>query len=308
MKDEWKSTGDPTEVALQVFATKLKLGRPSLSKDAVEPEDSRLRPALGKIIEDGREKIKFSDDDEKQKERRFEMKSEFPFSSELKRMSTIYLDSEHPDQALVIIKGAVSFAISTQVICLHASQVERILNSSISYLPDPENEPRKTEPITPEIQDMVSKKAEELAIQGLRVISFGHRTIPISTVDGITREAAEKDFVFLGLVGIFDPPRPETLGAVRACKNAGIVVHMYVLLPFSPFTKFTSPPFLCRLTGDHVTTARAIAEAVEIISPDAPKSAVMTASEFDRLTDAEIDALPELPLVIARCAPETKGM
>lgn len=64
---------------------------------------------------------------------------------------------------------------------------------------------------------------------------------------------------------------------------------------------------LNRLTGDHITTAKAIAEAVEIIQPDAPKSAVMTATEFDRLSEAEIDALPELPLVVARCAPETKG-
>lgn len=270
LKGEWKPTGDPTEAALQIFATKLKLGRPSLSKDAVELDDNRLRPALGKIIEDGRERIKFAGDDEKVKERRFELKLEFPFSSELKRMSTIYSDVEHPNQSLIITKGAV----------------ERVLGSSISYLPSPESEPTKTAPLTPEIQNMILTKAEELASQGLRVLSFGHRFISIRNIDGITREEAEKDFVFLGLVGIFDPPRPETLGAVRACKNAGIVVHM--------------------LTGDHITTARAIAEAVEIISPNAPKSAVMTASEFDRLTDAEIDELPELPLVIARCAPETK--
>lgn len=82
------------------------------------------------------------------------------------------------------------------------------------------------------------------------------------------------------------------------------------------------------MTGDHISTARAIAQAVEIIGPDAPKSAVMTvrtvlfcrinahhsrsrsvtqATEFDKLTDKEIDELPELPLVIARCAPDTKG-
>ncbi|KXN83707.1 Calcium-transporting ATPase 3 [Leucoagaricus sp. SymC.cos] len=63
LKGERKSTGDPTEVPLQVFATKLKLGRPSPSKDAAEPEDNRLGPALGKIIEGRREKIKFADDE-----------------------------------------------------------------------------------------------------------------------------------------------------------------------------------------------------------------------------------------------------
>jgi potassium/sodium efflux P-type ATPase len=129
-------------------------------------------------------------------------------------------------------------------------------------------------------------KAEEFAKQGLRVIGLAQRSIHPQDIPELTREVAESKLTFLGLCGIFDPPRPESLDAVRACKSAGIVVHM--------------------LTGDHLSTARAIAESVEIISKDAPRSAVMTATEFDKLTDAEIDALPELPLVIARCAPETK--
>lgn len=69
-------------------------------------------------------------------------------------------------------------------------------------------------------------KAEEFASQGLRVIGTAERLIPSSETEGITREDAEQNFTFLALAGIFDPPRPETLGAVRACKEAGIVVHM----------------------------------------------------------------------------------
>lgn len=67
------------------------------------------------------------------------------------------------------------------------------------------------------------------------------------------------------------------------------------------------------LTGDHVETARAIAKEVGIIPTDAhtlPKdvadSLVMTAAEFDKLSDGDIDRLPTLPLVVARCAPHTK--
>jgi len=60
------------------------------------------------------------------------------------------------------------------------------------------------------------------------------------------------------------------------------------------------------LTGDHAATARAIAEEIEIVTPDDPPSAIMTAAQFNKLGDKEIDALPELPLVIARCDPETK--
>jgi Na+-exporting ATPase len=61
------------------------------------------------------------------------------------------------------------------------------------------------------------------------------------------------------------------------------------------------------LTGDHKATATAIAIQVGIIDEAHPPDAVMTGPQFDKMTEDEIDALPELPLVIARCAPETKG-
>jgi len=97
----------------------------------------------------------------------------------------------------------------------------------------------------------------------------------------------------LGLFGLYDPPREETRHAVRECHKAGIKVHM--------------------LTGDHPETASAIAKQVAIIpenlaerAPEIAKTMVMTAAEFDALTDEQIDALQALPLVIARCAPNTK--
>ncbi|KAL0948852.1 hypothetical protein HGRIS_008973 [Hohenbuehelia grisea] len=277
LKGEWKSTGDPTEVALQVFATKLRLGRPSLSADALGPpsaEDAprRLRPAMGAAIgeKDGHGGNIMFEDEKKSAPKRFALLVEFPFSSELKRMTTVYSDADEPQHALCFIKGAV----------------ERVLDASVSYVPDPLNDPTSTIPLTDAVKEKIHEKAESLAAQGLRVIALGQRRVDAAIAKDLTREDAENDFTFLALAGIFDPPRPETLSAVRACKEAGIVVHM--------------------LTGDHVTTARAIAEAVEILPSGAPKSAVMTAIEFDRLTDQEIDDLPELPLVIARCAPETK--
>ncbi|KAH6869376.1 hypothetical protein BKA70DRAFT_1358172 [Coprinopsis sp. MPI-PUGE-AT-0042] len=272
---QWKSTGDPTEVALQVFAMKLGLGRSKLTKDALEQEATNLQPAMGEAIPSPDEKekeVRFENTD-KDLPKRCEPKIEFPFSSDLKRMTTIYLDKDatNPkENTLVLIKGAA----------------ERILDASLSYLPNPETEPTKTAPLTPEIRDHFLAKYEQLASKGLRVIGLAHRFMAAEDVEGISREDAEQGFTFLALAGISDPPRPETLSAVRACKAAGIVVHM--------------------LTGDHIATARAIARQVEIIGPDSPPTAVMTAQEFDKLTDEEIDALPELPLLVARCAPDTK--
>ena len=120
MKGEWKSTGDPTEVALQVFATKLRLGRASLTSDALEPDGKRGRPALGQIIEG--EKVHPEDEKSTQKlsPKRFEFKVEYPFSSELKRMTTIYYDTEDDRRALVLIKGAVRKSIHVLFHCLMA--------------------------------------------------------------------------------------------------------------------------------------------------------------------------------------------
>ncbi|KAJ8487856.1 hypothetical protein ONZ45_g14181 [Pleurotus djamor] len=262
LKGEWKSTGDPTEVALQVFATKLGLGRPSLVTPESKPS-SQAAPA-------NPQSEKVSGDAESSPSGQYTLITEFPFSSELKRMTSIYADTENTESVVCLIKGAV----------------ERILDASETYVPSPMDHPNTTAAFTNEVRAQIHANAEEFASQGLRVIALGQRFISPSVAREITRDEVEKNFTFLGLVGIFDPPRPETRDAVRACQRAGIVVHM--------------------LTGDHITTARSIAEAVGIITSDAPKSAVMTAVEFDRLSDQEVDELPELPLVIARCAPETK--
>ena len=83
---------------------------------------------------------------------------------------------------------------------------------------------------------------------------------------------------------------PESRPAVEDCRRAGIVVHM--------------------LTGDYPSTAMAIAREIGIIGDEdvarMPRYTVITASEFDKLSDEEIDQMDELPRVIGRCSPETK--
>lgn len=112
LKGEWKSVGDPTEVALQVFATKLGQGRPNLTGNVADTEELRLRPALGQVIDQKapeKHKVNFLEEHLRRdsKPKRFDLRVEFPFSSEVKMMSTIYFDKENSESALVLIKGAV---------------------------------------------------------------------------------------------------------------------------------------------------------------------------------------------------------
>lgn len=113
--------------------------------------------------------------------------------------------------------------------------------------------------MTDEKRQEFLRKAEEFAGRGLRVISVAQRRLTKSSLFNPQRGDIEKDMTFLALAGIFDPPRPETRHAVRACKQGGITVHM--------------------LTGDHLTTARAIAEAIEILPRNAPSTAIMGVSD-----------------------------
>lgn len=133
------------------------------------------------------------------------------------------------------------------------------------------------------------KTAESMANNGLRVLCIAHKILALGT-NLLHRDAVEKDLKYIGLVAIYDPPRLETKGAVRECQIAGITVHM--------------------LTGDHIGTAEAIARDVGILDPTLPpeeaKKAVMLATDFDRMSNEEIDRMDMLPLVVARCSPRTK--
>lgn len=140
-------------------------------------------------------------------------------------------------------------------------------------------------------KQIIRETADRMAGEGLRVLCIAYKKTAIDNNSLVTpRASAESYLQFGGLVGLYDPPRVETAAAVRKCQMAGITVHM--------------------LTGDHIKTATAIASEVGILDRvDAlakSRNLVMAADEFDRLTDAEVDEIEELPLVIARCSPATK--
>jgi len=202
---------------------------------------------------------------------------EYPFDSSLKRMAVTFTHLP-TNTHRAMMKGAV----------------EHVLNACKNVQKE-----NGTQPLDEKAKANIMLNMEALAEQGLRVLALAHRAVSDSEAaqgESLERAKVESDMTFLGLAGIYDPPRPESRSAVRACHEASIEVHM--------------------LTGDHPGTARAIAEQVEILPPykelackyskDVIEGLVMTAAQFDRLSDDEIDALPVLPLVIARCAPQTK--
>ncbi len=126
------------------------------------------------------------------------------------------------------------------------------------------------------------KVTEEMSEQALRVLAIGYKEIDELPKE-ITTETLETNLVFLGLVGMIDPPREEARDAVAVCREAGIKPVM--------------------ITGDHVVTATAIAKDLGIYL-DGDRA--ITGVELDNMTDNELDDAVENISVYARVSPENK--
>ena len=123
---------------------------------------------------------------------------------------------------------------------------------------------------------------EEMSADALRVLAVAYKELD-KVPENPTPEELEKDLTFLGMVGMIDPPRPEAKAAVAVCRQAGIKPVM--------------------ITGDHVTTASAIAKELGIMEPD---DQAITGAQLDMLTDSELDAQVGNISVYARVSPENK--
>lgn len=125
-------------------------------------------------------------------------------------------------------------------------------------------------------------RAERMAADGLRVLALAYRTWP-AIPPVLSSTAVEQGLTFLGLVGLLDPPREEAQEAVAVCQSAGIVPMM--------------------ITGDHPSTARAIAERLGIATH---RDRVMTGQELVQLSPPALSSQIEQIRVYARVAPEQK--
>lgn len=178
--------------------------------------------------------------------RSYPRKAEIPFDSDRKLMTSINVID---DKTVVIVKGAVDVLIER---CIEGDKEKA---KDINYT--------------------MSKNA-------LRVIAVAYKYID-SIPKELKPEDIEKDLIFIGLVGMIDPPRPEAKDAVAVCRKAGIKPVM--------------------ITGDHVITASAIATELGILREN---DEAITGVELDNMTDSEFEKRVRNISVYARVSPENK--
>ncbi len=193
---------------------------------------------------------------------RYERVAELPFSSERKMMSTLHTDSQKQKSIQVFTKGAPD-------VLLGRCDRERVGDS--------------TRPLTPERRSEILQANEQLAGEALRTLGVAARFVPASDFDAQqVDEDLEQDLVFVGLIGMLDPPREEARQAVAQARSAGIRPVM--------------------ITGDHPVTAAVIGRDLGICTD----GRAVTGEEIDQMTDEALHSAAQDISVYARVNPEHK--
>ena len=175
---------------------------------------------------------------------------EYPFDSVRKMMSTQHT---YEGKKIIFTKGAIDSILKV------ADRIE--INGEV----------RK---ITAKDKENIMKASDTMAVDALRVLGLAYT---------YADELKEENLVFVGLVGMIDPPRPECKNAVSIFKNAGITTIM--------------------ITGDHKTTALAIAKELGIADENGE---ALSGDEIDALTPEELQEKVKTVHVFARVSPENK--
>jgi|LSQX01.2.fsa_nt_gb Ca2+-transporting ATPase len=185
-------------------------------------------------------------------------KNEIPFDSDRKLMTTI---NEDDSGLRIMTKGAVDELIKRCTGILVNGEVVSIDKEHIN-----------------EIQ----KANSVMASNALRVLAMAYRDTE-KVPDEMKSEEVEKDLIFVGMVGMIDPPREEVKDAIKTCVAAGIRPVM--------------------ITGDHRDTAAAIAKELGIIQDE---SGIITGAELNKISDEMFDRDVSKYSVYARVSPEHK--
>ena len=191
--------------------------------------------------------------------RRFPRLGEIPFSSERALMSTAHEDREAPGRALLFGKGAPDLLLAR---CTH----ERVGNADV--------------PLSGERRDAILAGIDALAGEALRTLGLAGRVMAAEDVESL-HPGHEQAYVWLGAVGMMDPPRDEARDAVASALRAGVRVIM--------------------ITGDHPRSALAIARELGLVAGD--EAEAVTGARIDALDDAGLRAIAASRSVFARMSP-----
>ena len=183
---------------------------------------------------------------------------ELPFDSDRKLMTTVHKDS---DTYLVYTKGGVDELLKRCSSYIIDGQIKYDLDS---------------------YKNKISVQNEEMAKNALRVLAMGYKEFDHLPTKSEMKEI-EKNLIYVGMVGMIDPPRQEAKVAVDKCKSAGIKTVM--------------------ITGDHKITATAIAKQLGILENE---NEAITGAELEKMSQEDLEKNIRNYSVYARVSPEHK--
>lgn len=189
----------------------------------------------------------------------YKREHEIPFDSTTKRMTAVC--SDKAENYYTYVKGALDTVIEK---CTH------IIIDNVAT------------PLEKNHIEVMIARNDEMASKGLRVLALAYRQLkekPASYDD----PDLEENLVFLGLVGMMDPPRPEVKAAIEKCHQASIKVIM--------------------ITGDHKKTAASIGEAVHLLTED---GIVLSGDELDEMEEKDLLEIIDRVQIFARTSPQQK--
>jgi Ca2+-transporting ATPase len=203
---------------------------------------------------------------------------EIPFDSERKRMTTVHKvrDPKHEDLSpfhdaapvtewhAIVVKGAPDVVLE---LCSHYQKIDDT-----------------QAPLTDGMRKQILEANDQLAQDALRVIGMAFR-LSEELPGEMTPESVEKDLIFVGLLGMIDPPREEVRHSLEKARSAGIRTVM--------------------ITGDYPQTARAIALQIGLIQ-ESDDGKVLTGADLNEMSDEELQEDVRHTSVFARVSPEHK--
>lgn len=188
---------------------------------------------------------------------------EVPFTPERKFMTTIHMNLNHNNKLESYVKGAC----------------EVIMDRCINVLLD-----GKSSPLSDEVKTKIMTANDQMAKKGLRVLALAYKELQEG---GYPQENTENDLIFLGLLGMMDPPRREAIDSIAQCKSSGINVIM--------------------ITGDHELTAATVAREIGIIDDTTSRDTVMiSGQDLETIDVTTLSEKVDYLKVYSRVSPEHK--